>query len=62
MTDWKDRLAIVSDEASESFAEAVGICLPLGIRAYELRKFGGGRFPDVPAKAIDEVLAAVKAL
>ena len=45
MTDWTSRLAIISDEADDSFAAAVDYCLPLGIRAYELRKLEGGRFP-----------------
>lgn len=57
MTDWNQRLAIISDEAADSFAEAVDFCLPLGIRAYELRKLGGGRFPHVSERAIDEVIA-----
>ena len=61
MINWHNRIAIVSDEASESFAEAVEICLPLGIRAYELRRFGGARFPHVSDEAVDEVLALVEA-
>ncbi len=61
MTDWTKRLAIISDEADDSFAEAVAVCLPLGIRAYELRKLEGGRFPNVTARAIDEVAEAVAA-
>ncbi|MBV7332219.1 sugar phosphate isomerase/epimerase [Chloroflexi bacterium TSY] len=59
MTDWTKRLAIVSDEASESFVEAIRICLPLGIQAYELRRFGGARFPYVPDDAIKEVVSLV---
>ena len=55
MTDWTKRLAIISDEADDSFAESVAFCLPLGIRAYELRKLEGGRFPHVTERAIDEV-------
>jgi len=54
------RLAIVSDEAAPGFAEAVRICLPLGIRAYELRRLYGMRVPRVPEEAIEEVLAQVK--
>ena len=60
MTDWTKRLAIVSDEASESFAEAVDICLPLGIGAYELRSLNGERFPHCSAAAIDQVLQLVR--
>ena len=56
MTDWKQRIAILSDEADDSFAAAVDFCLPLGIRAYELRKLEGGRFPQVSERAIDEVV------
>ena len=56
MTDWKQRIAILSDEADDSFAAAVEFCLPLGIRAYELRKLEGGRFPQVSERAIDEVV------
>ena len=55
MTDWTKRLAIISDEADDSFAQAVKFCLPLGLRAYELRKLEGGRFPHVSERAIDEV-------
>ena len=61
MTDWTERLAIISDEADDSFAEAVDFCLPLGIRAYELRKLEGGRFPHVSERAIDEVAAVAAA-
>lgn len=60
MTDWKQRIAIISDEADDSFAASVDICLPLGIRAYELRKLEGGRFPHVTERAIDEVEATVR--
>ncbi|MCY4146414.1 MAG: TIM barrel protein [Chloroflexi bacterium] len=59
MTDWRKRIAIISDEAADSFAEAVGFCLPLGIRAYELRKLEGGRFPHVTESAIEEVAETV---
>ncbi len=59
MTDWTNRLAILSDEADDSFARAVAVCLPLGIRAYELRKLEGGRFPHVTDRAIQEVIDTV---
>ena len=55
MTDWTKRLAIISDEADDSFAAAAEYCLPLGIRAYELRKLEGGRFPHVTERAVQEV-------
>lgn len=61
MTDWTSRLAIISDEADDSFAEAVAHCLPLGIRAYELRKLEGGRFPQVTERAVQEVIDTVAA-
>ncbi len=61
MTDWTSRLAIISDEADDSFAEAVDFCLPLGIRAYELRKLEGGRFPQVSERAVQEVADTVAA-
>jgi len=54
-----DHLAIVSDEAAIGFAEAVKICLPLAIRAYELRNLPGGRVPFVQPEAIAEVQAQV---
>ena len=54
-TDWTGRLAVVSDEAGESFADAIEVCLPLGIRAFELRQLPGGRVPYVDAAALDEV-------
>ncbi len=57
--DWTKRLAIISDEADDSFRGAVEFCLPLGIRNYEIRKLGGGRFPNVSDAAIQEVLDAV---
>jgi L-ribulose-5-phosphate 3-epimerase len=60
MPDWKTRLAIVSDEAAESFTESVNICLPLGIRAYELRKLASGRFPDVTDVEIDTMVHAAQ--
>ena len=60
-TDWKSRLAIISDEAADSFAEAVDFCLPMGIRAYELRKLEGGRFPHVTERAVQEVSDTVAA-
>ncbi len=59
MTDWRGRIAIISDEADDSFAKAVDFCIPLGIRAYELRKLEGGRFPQVTERAIDEVAETV---
>lgn len=52
-------IAIVSDEVAPSFADAVGICLPLGIRAYELRSLGGRRLPDVSAEALEEVVREI---
>ena len=61
MTDWTSRLAIISDEADDSFAAAVDYCLPLGIRAYELRKLEGGRFPGVTERALQEVADTVAA-
>lgn len=60
MADWKQRLAIISDEASNSFTDAVQICLPLGIQAYELRKLDNGRFPNVSDEAILQVIETVK--
>jgi sugar phosphate isomerase/epimerase len=60
MVEWSRRLAIVSDEVAPGFADAVQICLPLGIRAYEVRKLRGGRVPDVPEKAIEEVVEQVE--
>ncbi len=59
MTDWTNRLAIISDEADDSFAAAADYCLPLGIRAYELRKLEGGRFPQVTERAVQEVADTV---
>lgn len=61
MADWKQRLAIISDEAEDSFDKAVEICLPLGIRAYEIRKLDGGRFPNVTNEAIQQVIEMVEA-
>ena len=55
MTDWTGRVAIVSDEIDDSFAEAARLGLSLGIRAYELRALQGGRFPDVSERALQEV-------
>lgn len=60
MTDWKKRLAIVSDEASASFTEAVEVCLPLGIRAFELRNFEEGRFPKINDQTVEEIIALVQ--
>lgn len=57
--DWRERLAIVSDEAGKSFAESVAVCLPLGISAYELRQLPGGRVPYVDEAAIVEVVQLV---
>ena len=59
MTDWTGRLAIVSDEIDDSFADAAEFGLSLGIRAYELRGLAGGRFPDVSERAIQEVIENV---
>jgi sugar phosphate isomerase/epimerase len=56
-----ERIAIVSDEAAPGFEGAVQICLPLGIRAYELRKLDGARIPDVSEAAVAEVLGQVRA-
>ena len=61
MTDWKNRIAVISDEAHDSFAASVDVCLPLGIRAYELRKLEGGRFPQVSERAVQEVIDSVAA-
>jgi len=60
MNRWQKRLAIVSDEAAPGFAEAVGRCLPLGIRTYELRSLYGLRVPHVSMDAVEEVLAEVR--
>ena len=60
MSQMHHRLAIVSDEAASGFAEAVKKCLPLGIRAYELRTLHGARVPHVPEEAIGEVLEQVR--
>lgn len=59
MSDWTTRLAIISDEADDSFRDAVEFCVPLGIRSYEIRKLGGGRFPDVSDQAIQDVMDSV---
>jgi sugar phosphate isomerase/epimerase len=59
VTDWKQGLAIISDEADDSFAKAVEICLPLGIRAYEIRKLDDRRFPNVTDEAIQQVTETV---
>ena len=61
MTDWTDRLAIISDEIDDSFAAAVEFGAALGIRAYEIRKLEGGRFPNVSERAVQEVAATVVA-
>ena len=61
MTDWTKRLAIISDEIDDSFAEAVEFGTALGIRAYELRKLEGGRFPNVTDRAVRAVADAVAA-
>ena len=61
MTDWTERLAIISDEIDDSFAAAVDFGTALGIRAYELRKLQGRRFPDVAEGAIQEVAQTVAA-
>lgn len=55
LPDWKERLAIISDEAAPGFRAAVGICLPLGIRRFELRLLGGHRVPYVAEEALREV-------
>jgi sugar phosphate isomerase/epimerase len=54
------RLAILSDEAAPGFAEAVEICLPLGIRAYEVRNLHSRRVPHVPEEVVKEVLEQVR--
>jgi sugar phosphate isomerase/epimerase len=60
MVNWHDRLAIVSDEAAPGFVEAVEICTPLGIRAYEVRNLDGARVPYVAEGAVAQVLAQVE--
>ena len=55
MKEWIKRLAIVSDEASLDFSEAVEICLPLGVEAYELRSLKSGRIPFVDEADIRQV-------
>jgi sugar phosphate isomerase/epimerase len=60
MSHVEERLAIISDEASESFAEAVSICLPLGIKAFELRSLEGSRFPKVSQDTVTSVIETVK--
>lgn len=60
MPGWTERLAILSDEAAEDFAEALRICLPLGIRQYELRALPGGRLPYADEAAIQAVEDLVK--
>ncbi len=50
-----DRLAIVSDEVSPDFAQVLAVCLPLGIRAYELRALAGGRVPFCEPSAVEQV-------
>ncbi|UCH24715.1 MAG: sugar phosphate isomerase/epimerase [Trueperaceae bacterium] len=60
MNHWQERLAIISDEASESFAEAVSISLPLGIKAFELRSLEGKRFPQVSQDTITSIIETTK--
>ena len=60
MDAWTQRLAIVSDEAAASFTEATRICIPLGLRAYEIRNLYGARVPSVSEDASNEVLSQVK--
>jgi len=52
----QNRIAIVRDEAAPGFAEAIEICLPLGIRAYEVRSLDGRRVPNVAEDALEEVV------
>ena len=52
---WTERLAIISDEASPGFREATEVCLPLGIRRFELRMLERGRVPYVSEESIREV-------
>jgi sugar phosphate isomerase/epimerase len=54
-TDWKSRLAIVSDEAGAGFRQAVEVCLPLGIRNFELRMLEGERVPYVSEESLRAV-------
>lgn len=61
MTDWTHRLAIISDEIDDSFAAAVEFGTGLGIRAYEIRKLEGARFPNVSERAVAEVADTVAA-
>lgn len=61
MNAWEQRLAIVSDEAAATFREAVSLCLPLGITAYEIRNLYEARVPFVSDEAIIEVLSQVSA-
>ncbi|MCC7207113.1 MAG: sugar phosphate isomerase/epimerase [Anaerolineae bacterium] len=49
------RIAIVSDEVSADFEETLAVCLPLGIRAYEIRSLAGGRAPDCDPAAVEQV-------
>lgn len=53
------RIAVVSDEVSPDFAETLAVCLPLGIRAYEIRGLRGGRVPYCESASIDQVLEMV---
>ncbi len=55
-----DRIAIVSDEVNADFRSALAVCLPLSIRAFELRGLTGGRMPYCDATAVDEVIALVE--
>lgn len=56
-----DRMAIVSDEANSDFVKAVEICLPLGIRAYELRNLPGGRLPYCEESGVQAVIDTARA-
>lgn len=53
------RIAIVSDEVSPDFGETLAVCLPLGIRAYELRGLQGGRVPYCDPQSVEQVLDLV---
>jgi sugar phosphate isomerase/epimerase len=55
-----ERIAIVSDEVSPDFGETLQVCLPLGIRVYEIRSLSGWRVPYCDPAAIDQLQRLVE--
>ncbi len=53
-------IAIVSDEISNDFREAVRYGISWGVRKYEIRNLNSGRVPDIDESEVEDVVSCIE--